>query len=323
MLSNSLNDCQAAFDEYMKTAFNGKISYLKEIVWDAWKACWDIRQHEAVAHYNQYGELPGKGEQPQDVDAIVEKALCDTWGGKLHDIDPWEWVRIRAAIKRGAIAAMQCIQTMGSARSSDQATVAPDQQSNSTLNEITQEKLVEDIAADICDTVSLLNGIDYTPQQWMGTARVALQHFRYHCQESARSEISGDAGSIELYREEEAHARTVDQRDRAQDAADEMASLILGDNIDWAFHDAKWAEAIEKLQDATKREYRKEEHPWAQFLHARMKCIHLYLDKGKSEEYVAEMLSCDAPQVNSIRGVTWDDWEKIKSNYIESGNDND
>lgn len=47
-----------------------------------------------------------------------------------------------------------------------------------------------------------------------------------------------------------------------------------------------------------------------------------YLDKEKSEEYVAEMLSCDAPQVNSIRGATWDEWEKMKSSYIEDGSAN-
>lgn len=52
----------------------------------------------------------------------------------------------------------------------------------STLNAVTEEKLVEDIAADICDTVSRLNGLAYTPAQWMGTARNALKHFKYHSQ---------------------------------------------------------------------------------------------------------------------------------------------
>lgn len=31
-------DCQAAFEEHMKRAFNGKIQYLKEIMWETWKA---------------------------------------------------------------------------------------------------------------------------------------------------------------------------------------------------------------------------------------------------------------------------------------------
>jgi len=43
-----------------------------------------------------------------------------------------------------------------------------------------EEQLVADIAADISDTVSRLNGLAYTPQQWMGTARNALKHFSYH-----------------------------------------------------------------------------------------------------------------------------------------------
>ncbi len=53
--------------------------------------------------------------------------------------------------------------------------------------------------------------------------------------------------------EDEAHTRTIDQRDKAQDAADEMTSLILGEDINWTFHDAKWREAIEMLQSAPKR----------------------------------------------------------------------
>jgi hypothetical protein len=38
---------------------------------------------------------------------------------------------------------------------------------------------------------------------------------------------------------------TVAQRDAAEEAADKLASLILGEPIDWPFHDAKWKEAIE------------------------------------------------------------------------------
>jgi hypothetical protein len=41
------------------------------------------------------------------------------------------------------------------------------------------EKLVEDIAADICDTVNMLNGMAYTPLQWMGTAGRAIKHFTH------------------------------------------------------------------------------------------------------------------------------------------------
>lgn len=37
------------------------------------------------------------------------------------------------------------------------------------------------------------------------------------------------------------------ERDEAEDAADKMASLILGEPIDWSDHQAKWAEAIESF----------------------------------------------------------------------------
>lgn len=37
------------------------------------------------------------------------------------------------------------------------------------------------------------------------------------------------------------------ERDEAEDAADKMASLILGEPIDWSDHQGKWAEAIESF----------------------------------------------------------------------------
>jgi hypothetical protein len=36
------------------------------------------------------------------------------------------------------------------------------------------------------------------------------------------------------------------ERDEAEDAADKLASLVLGEDIDWPDHQAKWAEAIEE-----------------------------------------------------------------------------
>lgn len=38
------------------------------------------------------------------------------------------------------------------------------------------------------------------------------------------------------------------ERDAAEDAADDLASLILGEPVDWSDHPAKWAEASEKMQ---------------------------------------------------------------------------
>lgn len=51
----------------------------------------------------------------------------------------------------------------------------------------------------------------------------------------------------ELAREEAAHTSTINQRDRAEEAADKLASAILDEPIDWPDHDAKWAEALESL----------------------------------------------------------------------------
>lgn len=41
--------------------------------------------------------------------------------------------------------------------------------------------------------------------------------------------------------------QTLAERDAAEEAADNMASLILGEPVDWTFHDEAWQRAIEKL----------------------------------------------------------------------------
>lgn len=43
--------------------------------------------------------------------------------------------------------------------------------------------------------------------------------------------------------------QVINERDAAQNAADELASLVLGEPIDWTFHDDAWARAISKLKD--------------------------------------------------------------------------
>ena len=40
----------------------------------------------------------------------------------------------------------------------------------------------------------------------------------------------------------------IKERDEAQDAADKMASFLLGEPIDWAFHDEAWGRAIEQAK---------------------------------------------------------------------------
>lgn len=42
---------------------------------------------------------------------------------------------------------------------------------------------------------------------------------------------------------------TIKQRDEAEEAADKLASRILGEPIDWPDHGAKWAEALEEACD--------------------------------------------------------------------------
>lgn len=41
--------------------------------------------------------------------------------------------------------------------------------------------------------------------------------------------------------------QTINERDEAEDAADKMASLILGEPIDWSDHQDAWRRAIEKV----------------------------------------------------------------------------
>jgi hypothetical protein len=47
---------------------------------------------------------------------------------------------------------------------------------------------------------------------------------------------------------EDGDLQTIRERDAAESAADEMASLILGELIDWPCHEAKWQEAIDDLK---------------------------------------------------------------------------
>lgn len=55
----------------------------------------------------------------------------------------------------------------------------------------------------------------------------------------------------EAEKEDRMATTTINQRDRAEDAADNLASAILGEDIDWPDHDAKWAEALEQAECVT------------------------------------------------------------------------
>lgn len=80
--------------------------------------------------------------------------------------------------------------------------------------------------------------------QWDNALDKVIDIFEAH---SVYEEILDLNKAIE--KEERAHEQTISERDAAQNAADEMASLVLREPIDWAFHDEKWAEAIEKLEE--------------------------------------------------------------------------
>lgn len=47
---------------------------------------------------------------------------------------------------------------------------------------------------------------------------------------------------------EESDALTIEQRDRAEEAADKLASAVLGEPIDWSDHAAKWADALDAAE---------------------------------------------------------------------------
>lgn len=99
-----------------------------------------------------------------------------------------------------------------------------------------------------------------------------------------------------LQREDAIADNTIAQRDAAEEAADKLASAVLGEPIDWSDHSAKWAEALEKAQAEKAR---------VEGLAAKMKAFvaenYPPNDKGQVdfaralvEGYAAELLGQDA-----------------------------
>jgi hypothetical protein len=58
---------------------------------------------------------------------------------------------------------------------------------------------------------------------------------------------------IQKLLEEHADTHTIMQRDEAEDAANKLASTILGEPIDWPDHGAKWDEALELVSAEKER----------------------------------------------------------------------
>jgi uncharacterized protein YbjQ (UPF0145 family) len=81
----------------------------------------------------------------------------------------------------------------------------------------------------------------------------SIEHYAQEIADSeARATAALRAEVERLKAESEAEDRmattTINQRDRAEDAADKLASAILGEDIDWSDHDAKWAEALDEAE---------------------------------------------------------------------------
>ena len=65
---------------------------------------------------------------------------------------------------------------------------------------------------------------------------------------AARAEAEVERLKAASDKEDSMATTTINQRDRAEDAADKLASAILGEPIDWPDHDAKWSEALEEAE---------------------------------------------------------------------------
>lgn len=44
-------------------------------------------------------------------------------------------------------------------------------------------------------------------------------------------------------------SEVIEERDKAQNAADKLASMVLGEPIDWPFHDEAWDRAARELEN--------------------------------------------------------------------------
>lgn len=57
-------------------------------------------------------------------------------------------------------------------------------------------------------------------------------------------------GPWQSVQEEEVGEQELIDRDHAEETADTLASMVLGEPINWSDHDDAWKRAIEKLADA-------------------------------------------------------------------------
>lgn len=77
------------------------------------------------------------------------------------------------------------------------------------------------------------------------------KHFVRVLMESVADELeTPEAETSPILAREQEIVELIDERDAAENAADKLASLVLGEPIDWSDHAAKWAEAIEQASHA-------------------------------------------------------------------------
>lgn len=64
-----------------------------------------------------------------------------------------------------------------------------------------------------------------------------------------QADTSGTVSAESARGEDDSDEQVIRERDEAEARLDEMASLVLGEPIDWTFHDAKWDEALQVLRE--------------------------------------------------------------------------
>jgi len=78
--------------------------------------------------------------------------------------------------------------------------------------------------------------------------KYSAEHDNYYCKRCQKG-MGNDYYKVakRLEAEEAATLKAIEQRDYAQDRLDIMTSAILGEDVDWSCHEAKWEEAANEL----------------------------------------------------------------------------
>lgn len=109
-------------------------------------------------------------------------------------------------------------------------------------------KAEKDLEAHRCEIVALREAI--CSRDWPGDTVELSKVYHRTAAEYAGKTIIGVEELAKLKRDAE-DPTTINQRDRAEDAADKLTSEILGEPIDWSDHSAKWEEALDAVVTPT------------------------------------------------------------------------